>query len=53
MYKNSINGAIKKGLGVAAASDRQASSALEQSRKRREEFIQKKRSVLLKWMNKE
>ena len=53
MYKNSINGAIKKGLGAAAASDRQASSALEQSRKRREEFIQKKRSVLLKLMNKE
>lgn len=47
MYKGSINGAIKKGLEASAASNRQASSAFEMGRKRREEYIQRKRGVLI------
>ena len=48
MYKGSINGAIKKGLKASASSDRQVSTAYESSLKRRKEFIQKKRNVLLR-----
>lgn len=45
MNRGSINSAIKKGISGSLIANRQASNSSEQSRRRREEFVQKKRGV--------
>lgn len=46
MNRGSINSAIKKGISGSFIANRQASNSSEQSRRRREEFAQKKRGVM-------